>query len=86
VYSDEVANLCASISSVLILSVAYIIDDVTLSCFLAVKEQGEHKLLNRLQKSFLLNEDAFNALLRMRPLSISCAEGFVVISWWKSRL
>jgi hypothetical protein len=66
VYSDEVANLCASISSVLILSVAYIIDDVTLSCFLAVKEQGEHKLLNRLQKSFLLNEDAFNALLSVR--------------------
>jgi hypothetical protein len=38
VYSDEVANLCASISSLLILSVAYIIGDVTLSCFLAENE------------------------------------------------
>jgi hypothetical protein len=38
VYSDEVANLCASISSLLILSVAYIISDVTLSCGLADKE------------------------------------------------
>jgi hypothetical protein len=35
VYSYEVANLCASISSLLILSVAYIIGDVTLSFFLA---------------------------------------------------
>jgi hypothetical protein len=38
VYSDEVANLFASVSSFFILSVAYIIGDVTLSCFLAGKE------------------------------------------------
>jgi hypothetical protein len=38
VYSDEVANLCASVSSLVILSVAYIISDVTLRCGLAEKE------------------------------------------------
>jgi hypothetical protein len=38
VYSDEVANLSASISSLLILSVAYIIGAVTLSFFLAESE------------------------------------------------
>jgi hypothetical protein len=38
VYSDEVANLCAFIFSLLILSVAYIIGDVTLNCFLAERE------------------------------------------------
>jgi hypothetical protein len=38
VYSDEVAKLCASISSLLILSIAYIIGDVTLSYYLADKE------------------------------------------------
>jgi hypothetical protein len=37
-YSDEVANLCAYISSLLILSVAYIISDVALNCNLAEKE------------------------------------------------
>jgi hypothetical protein len=38
VYSDEVANLFASISSLVILSVAYIISDIALSCDLAEKE------------------------------------------------
>jgi hypothetical protein len=38
VYSDEVANLCAFISSLLILFVAYIIGDVALSFFLKEKE------------------------------------------------
>jgi hypothetical protein len=38
VYSDEVANLCASISSLLVHSVAYIISDVALNCGLAEKK------------------------------------------------
>jgi hypothetical protein len=38
VYSDEMANFCASISRLLILPVAYIISDVTSSCGLAVNE------------------------------------------------
>jgi hypothetical protein len=71
VYSDEVANLCASISSLLDLSVAYMISDVTLRCFLAEKEQGEHKLLNRLQTSFLLKEDPSHPLHRPSPAADS---------------
>jgi hypothetical protein len=71
VYSDEVANLCASISSLLILSVAYIISDVALGCGLAEKEQGEHKLLNRLQKTFLLEEDPSHPPHRPSPAAAS---------------
>jgi hypothetical protein len=37
-FSDEVENLCASISSLLIISVAYIISLIALSCGLAEKE------------------------------------------------
>jgi hypothetical protein len=61
VYSDEVANLCASISNLLILSVAYIISDVAHSYALAEKEEGEHKLLNRLQKNILAGGRPFSS-------------------------
>jgi hypothetical protein len=87
VYSDEVANLCASISSLLILSVAHIISDVALSCGLAKKEYGEHKLLNRLQKTFLPEVTLFIPFMsylqprppRVLPLSRFPGEPVVVI-------
>jgi hypothetical protein len=43
VYPDEVANLCASIFSLFILSVPYVSGDVALSRFRTEKGQGEHK-------------------------------------------
>jgi hypothetical protein len=46
-YSDEVANFCASISRFLILSVAYIIGEVTLSYYQAEECKGEYKSLAR---------------------------------------